>query len=164
MTEGLSVRPASTADATAIARIYNEGIEDRVATFETTPREEADVLAWFTACATHPIVVVEQEGEVVGYAATSPSSGRCCYAGNADFSVYVARRARRTGVGQRAMEGLLEASRSAELTKLVSGVFPENAASRALLRGLGFREIGTYARHGKLDGVWRDVVIVELLL
>lgn len=156
------MRPASTADAAVIARIYNEGIEDRVATFETKLREASDVLAWFDD--RHPIVVVERQGEVVGYAATSSSSGRCCYAGNADFSVYVARRARGAAVGQRAMEGLIEASRAAALTKLVSGVFPENTASRALLRRLGFREVGTYERHGKLDGVWRDVVIVELLL
>lgn len=62
------------------------------------------------------------------------------------------------------MEGLIDAARAASMTKLVSGVFPENAASRALLRKLGFREVGTYARHGMLDGAWRDVVIVELLL
>lgn len=162
MSEASTLRAATASDARAIAGIYNEGIADRVATFETTPRTEADVLAWFDG--RHPIVVVERGGEVIGYAATAASSGRCCYAGNADFSVYVARRARGTGVGRLAMEGLAEAARAASLTKLVSGVFPENAASRELLRKIGFREVGTYARHGKLDGAWRDVVIVELLL
>lgn len=158
----LCARRASSLDAAAIARIYNDGIEDRIATFETALRGEADVLGWFDD--RHPIIVVERAGEVVGYASSASSSGRCCYAGNADFSVYVARSARGAGVGRLAMESLIEAGRSAGLTKLLSGVFPENTASRALLATLGFREVGTYVRHGKLDGIWRDVVIVELLL
>jgi phosphinothricin acetyltransferase len=158
----MTARAATTADAAAIARIYSEGIEDRVATFETAPRSEADVLEWLRR--PHPIVVVEHEGRVVAFASTSPSSGRCCYAGNADFSVYVERAMRRRGAGQVAMVGLLAAARDAGFTKLLSGVFPENAASRSLLKSLGFREVGTYERHGKLDGAWRDVVIVERLL
>jgi phosphinothricin acetyltransferase len=156
------VRGALTSDAPAIARIYNEGIGDRTATFETALRSAEDVARWFDG--RHPIVVVERAGEVVAFAATAASSGRCCYAGNADFSVYVARSSRGLGAGRLAMEGLIEAARGAGLTKLLSGVFPENAASRGLLRELGFREVGTYARHGQLDGAWRDVVIVELLL
>jgi phosphinothricin acetyltransferase len=145
-----------------MAAIYNEGIVDRTATFETNPRTAADVLSWLDG--RHPVVVIEDAGRVVAFARTSASSGRCCYAGNADFSVYVARAARRGGAGLAAMTGLLEAARAAGLSKLLSGVFPENAASRALLRRLGFREVGTYERHGQLDGVWRDVVIVERLL
>lgn len=155
-------RKAIPADAPAIARIYNEGIEDRIATFETNARSDDDVLQWFAR--PHPIVVVEEAGAVVAFAASSSSSGRCCYAGNVDFSIYVARGARGRGFGKMAMEALLDAAREAGFSKLMSGVFPENAASRGLLRKLGFREVGTYARHGKLDGAWRDVVIVELLL
>lgn len=145
-----------------MARIYNEGIEDRVATFETDLRTPADIAKWFDR--SHPIIVVEEDGEVLAYASSSSSSGRCCYAGNADFSVYVARAARRRGAGVDAMNGLIEAAKGAGFTKLLSGVFPENAASRALLKRVGFREVGTYERHGKLDGVWRDVIIVERLL
>ncbi len=118
--------------------------------------------AWFER--THPIVVVEEHGQVVAFARSSPSSGRCCYAGNADFSVYVARHARGRGAGRVAMRALIDAARACGLSKLVSGVFPENAASRALLGKLGFREVGTYERHGRLDGVWHDVVIVERVL
>jgi L-amino acid N-acyltransferase YncA len=158
----LTSRRATRADAVEIARIYNEGIEDRVATFETAPRSEADVLQWFER--PHPIVVVEEERRIVAFASTSPSSGRCCYAGNADFSVYVERTMRGRGAGVVAMVGLLSAARDAGLTKLLSGVFPENSASRALLKKLGFREVGTYERHGQLEGAWRDVVIVERLL
>ncbi len=158
----MTPRSATRADAARIAQIYNEGIDDRVATLETDPRTEADVLAWFERA--HPIVVVERDGRVNAFATSSPSSGRCCYAGNADFSVYVARHARRQGAGRVAMKALIAAAKTAGLTKLLSGVFPENIASRALLGELGFREVGVYARHGKLDGAWRDVVIVERLL
>ncbi|MGO8996028.1 MAG: arsinothricin resistance N-acetyltransferase ArsN1 family A [Polyangiaceae bacterium] len=162
MSRDLTSRRASEADSALIARIYNEGLEDRVATFETAPRTAGDVRAWFAQ--KHPIVVVESEGAVVAFASSSPSSTRPCYAGNVEFSVYVARAARGQGAGRLAMTALIDAVRAAGFSKLVSRVFPENAPSRALLRKLGFREVGTHERHGKLDGVWRDVVIVELLL
>lgn len=162
MASAAGARPAVPADAGAIARIYNQGIEDRVATFETTPRTASDVTAWFDG--KHPIVVVEREGQIVAYASSSSSSGRCVHAGNLDFSVYVKRSSRGAGFGRVAMTALIEVARAAAFSKLVSGVFPENVASRRLLAKLGFREVGTYARHGRLDGAWRDVVIVELLL
>ncbi len=161
MAPPLSTRAATVLDAARMASIYNEGIEDRIATFETALRDEADVRAWFGA---HPIVVVEDAGQVVGFASSSASSGRCCYAKNADFSVYVARDARGRGVGSAAMTALIDAARAGGLTKLLSGVFPQNTASRSLLRKLGFREVGIYERHGQLDGTWHDVVLVERLL
>lgn len=160
--KSLRVRRAVRDDAPAIADIYNQGIVDRVATFETTLRSASDVLQWFER--PHPIVVVADADDVVGFAVSSPSSGRCCYATNADFSVYVARGARGRGAGSLAMKGLVDAARDAGFFKLLSGVFPENTPSRALLRKIGFREVGTYERHGQLDGAWHDVIIVELLL
>lgn len=159
----MKARPATPADAAAIARIYNEGIEDRVATFETRLRTPEDILRWFDGI--HPIVVVEAEdGQVIGFASTSTYRPRECYAGIAEFSVYVAREARGRGAGKLAMTALIEAAERAGFWKLVSRVFPENMASRALLKSLGFREVGVYEKHGKLDGVWRDVVIVERLI
>ena len=158
----MRARPATPADAAAIALIYNEGIEDRIATFETRPRTSEDVAGWFGGA--HPIVVVEGEGRVLGFASTSSYRPRDCYAGIAEFSVYVARGSRGRGVGRVALEGLIEASRRAGLHKLVSRIFPENVASRALCRALGFREVGVYEKHGQLDGAWRDCVIVERLL
>src|SRR3954453_19208028 len=157
----MHARTATAADTEAIARIYNEGIEDRVATFETRPRSAADVGAWLDGV--HP-VVVEQGGDVVAFAATSNYRPRDCYPGIAEFSVYVARAARRRGAGRVAMEALLDAAEAAGFWKLLSRVIVENHASRALLRALGFREVGTYERHAKLDGAWRDAVIVEKLL
>ena len=158
----MKARAALVEDAAAIARIYNEGIEDRVATFETRPRSASDVEKWFDGV--HPIVVVEDDGEIIAFAATSTYRPRECYAGIAEFSVYAARSARGKGAGRMAMLALIDAARDAGLWKLLSRVFVENAASRTLLRSVGFREVGTYERHAKLDGVWRDVVIVEKLL
>ncbi|HXH93546.1 MAG TPA: arsinothricin resistance N-acetyltransferase ArsN1 family A [Thermoanaerobaculia bacterium] len=156
-------RAATVSDAPAIARIYNEGIDDRVATFETRHRTAEDVVQWLDG--RHPVVVVEDDdGAVIAFAATSTYRPRECYAGIAEFSVYAARAARGRGAGRAAMEALFAAARNAGFWKLVSRVFVENTASRALLRSIGFREVGVYERHGQLDGVWRDVVIVEKLL
>jgi phosphinothricin acetyltransferase len=155
-------RSANPGDAPAIAAIYNQGIEDLVATFETRLRTPDDVLTWFGG--RHPVVVVEEDGRVVAFAATSTYRARECYAGIAEFSIYVAREHRGRRLGEAAMEALLEAAERAGFWKLVSRVFVENTASRELLKRVGFREVGVYRRHGKLDGVWRDAVIVEKLL
>jgi L-amino acid N-acyltransferase YncA len=158
----MRVRVATLADAAQIAAIYNQGIEDRVGTFETELRTEAMVQAWFDG--RHPIVVVEEEGELLAFASTSTYRPRPCYAGIAEFSVYVRRDRRGKGAGRLAMQQLLRESEAAGFWKLVSRVFVENAASRGLLRALGFREVGVYEKHGQLDGIWRDVVIVEYVL
>jgi L-amino acid N-acyltransferase YncA len=154
-------RLATPNDAPFLAAIYNEGIEDRVATFETRPRSDEDVRGWFDG--RHPVVVVEQEGQIVGFASTSTYRPRDCYAGIAEVSVYVARKFRRHGAGRVALSELIKQAQATGFWKLVSRIFPENQASRALIRSLGFREVGIYEKHGQLDGVWRDVVIVEFI-
>lgn len=156
------VRPALPADAPALAAIYNQGIEDRTATFETRPRDEVDVLAWMYGA--HPVVVAEAAGQVRAFASCSTYRARECYAGIAEVSVYVAREARGAGLGRLVLEELLRRAEATGSWKLVGRVFVENAASRRLLRALGFREVGVYRRHARLDGRWRDVVIVERLL
>lgn len=155
-------RAATPEDAPRIAEIYNEGIADRIATFEIEPRTAADIGAWFAR--PYPIVVVEVGGQVSAFAALSRYRDRACYAGIAEFSVYVAREARGQGLGHAAMSALLAAAEAAGFWKLVSRVFVENEGSRRLLRRIGFREVGVYEKHGKLDGIWRDVMIVEYLI
>ncbi len=146
-----------------MAHIYNEGIEDRVGTFETRPRSADDVRAWFDGV--HPIVVVEADGgRIVAFASTSSYRTRECYAGIAEFSVYVSRAERGRGAGRVAMDALIAAATSAGFWKLLSRIFIENTASRTLMARVGFREVGIYEKHGKLDGVWRDAVIVERVI
>ena len=157
----MRARAASRSDAPAIAAIYNEGIDDRVATFETRHRVTKDIEEWFDG---HPVVIVEEDGDAIAFASTSRYSPRECYSGIAETSVYVARKARDRGAGRMALEELIRAAARAGYWKLVSRIFPENLPSCALVRSLGFREVGVYKKHAKLDGVWRDVIIVERLI
>jgi phosphinothricin acetyltransferase len=157
-----TARRASPDDATSIARIYNEGIEDRLGTFETRPRTPREIAAWFDTG--HPIIVVETTDGMAAFASTSAYRPRACYTGVAEFSVYVARHLRGHGAGRVAMVALIDAARTAGFWKLLSRVFVENTASRRLLRSVGFREVGVYEKHAQLDGEWRDVVIVERLI
>lgn len=157
-----TTRAASPDDAESITRIYNDGIHDRVGTFETRERTVADVRAWFDGV--HPIVVVEEAGRVVAFASTSRYLPRECYRGIAEFSVYVDRAVRGRGAGRVAMEALIRAATAGGYWKLTSRVFVENIASRTLLHKVGFREVGVHEKHARLDGVWRDVVVVERLI
>lgn len=161
MTSGIRTRAAISSDAPAIAAIYNEGIEDRVATFETRPRTPDDIVKWLGG--RYPVVVVEDGPRIVAFASASSYRPRECYEGIAEFSVYVARSERGRGHGRAALQALFDAVERAGFWKLVSRVFVENDASRELLKKMGFREVGVYQRHARLDGRWRDVVIVEKL-
>jgi phosphinothricin acetyltransferase len=158
----MNVRPATTEDAADIARIYNQAIADRASTFETRPRTAEDIFAWFDGI--HPIIVVEDQGKVIGYAASFLYRPRECYRGVAEFSVYIDRTARKRGAGRLALTSLVEACEKAGFWKLVSRIFPENTGIRKLNRALGVREVGLYEKHAQLDGIWRDVIIVEKLI
>lgn len=158
----LKLRKADVSDAILIAEIYNQGIDDRVATFETLPRTGKDIEKWFHGH--HPVVVGEYRNEIAGFASTFPYSERDCYSGISEFSVYIKREYRGKGLGKRIMKYLIEESGKAGTWKLVSRIFPENHASRQVMKSVGFREVGIYEKHAKLDGDWRDVVIVELLI
>jgi L-amino acid N-acyltransferase YncA len=160
-----TVRLAVPSDASAIARIYNQGIEERLATFETEPRSAEQIAAGLAEKGDrYPTVVVEREGVLVAWASAGPYRARPAYAGVAEHSVYVERSARGTGAGRAALEGLAREYGARGFWKLVSRIFPENTPSLALHERAGFRVVGVYRRHGKLDGQWRDCVIVEKLL
>jgi len=158
----IRVRAATPADAPAVAAIYNEGIAGREATFETRPREPAELSAWF---AESPFLVAEGlAGEVVGFAHVSAYSDRCVYAGVGEHGVYVAAAARGRGAGRALLHELCAAAEQAGYYKLTARIFTTNAASRALHVAAGFEEVGIQRRHGRLDGEWRDCVLVERLL
>lgn len=159
----LAMRPAAPSDAPAIAGVYNEGIRARIATFEVRERSAEEVLAWL-GHPRYPVLVAERDGQVVGWIAASKYRERECYAGIAEFSVYVRASARGQRVGDALMAAFLPACEAAGLWKVLSRIFPENTASRALCARHGFREVGLYERHARLDGLWRDVLIVERLL
>jgi phosphinothricin acetyltransferase len=161
----VTVRLAVLSDAAAIARIYNQGIEDRIATFETEPRATEQIEAQLEARGdVHPTVVVERGGRVIAWAGAGPYSDRPCYAGLAEHSVYVAREARGAGAGRAALDALCREYEKRGFWKLASRIFPENVASLALHERAGFRVVGVYRRHGTRGGGWRDCVIVEKLL
>jgi arsenate reductase len=155
----LTARAATVADAEAIARIYSEGIEDRVATFETRPRTAADVAQWFDG--RHPIVVVESAGKVIAFAASFEWRAHERYRGIAEIAVYVARAARGMGAGRLALSELSMAAQRLGFAKLLGALFVGNAGSRALMRAAGFREVGVYERQAQLEGQWKDVLLVE---
>jgi phosphinothricin acetyltransferase len=159
---GPFVRPAIAADAERIAAIYSQGIADRTATFETEPRTAADVEAWLAAG--NAVLVSGSNETILAFAASFPYRARTCYAGVREFSVYAARDARGRGFGRMALSALIEEGRGRGWWKLVSRIFPENIASLRLCATLGFREVGIYRKHAQLDGIWRDVTIVEKLL
>ena len=165
MAAAMTTRPATPADAAAIAVIYNQGIAERIATFETALRTAEQIVAQLTEKADrYPTIVVEQQGRIVAFASAGPYRSRPCYAGVAEHSVYVDPTARGRGAGRAALTALLEAYEELGFWKLLSRIFPENTASLALHERCGFRTVGVYRRHARLDGEWRDCVIVERLL
>ena len=145
-------------DWPAVERIFAEGIATGDATFETEPPTWEDFDS--ERLRDHRLVAVE-DGEVVGWAALSPTSTRECYAGVVEHSVYVTSHARGRGVGRALMEALIAGTERAGLWTIQSSMFPENRASVALHERVGFRVVGRRERIAKLEGVWRDTILLE---
>lgn len=141
-----------------VQRIYLEGIVTGNATFETAAPDWAK---WDQGHLVHSRFVAVKENEVFGWAALSPVSGRCVYAGVAEVSVYIGSGHRGKGVGKKLMQALIESSESNEIWTLQAGVFPENEASLALHEQNGFRVFGRRERIGKMKDTWRDTVLLE---
>jgi L-amino acid N-acyltransferase YncA len=154
----VEIRSMTAADWPAVEAIYAEGIATGDATFETAPPswEEFDA----GRLAEQRIVAVD-DGAIVGWAALSPTSSRACYAGVVEHSVYVAERARGRGVGRALMEALVLRADEGGLWTIQTSIFPENTASVALHERVGFRVVGRRERIAKLDGVWRDTLLLE---
>jgi len=157
------VRSATAQDAEAVAVIYNHGIAERQATFETRPRRPNEIAGWLEEGRPF-LVATDERGTVVGFARVSAYSTRKAYAGVAEHGVYVSPDARGRGVGLTLLNALAEAAEAAGYHKLTSRVFTTNRASLALHRAAGFREVGVQRHHGRLDGEWKDTMLVERLL
>jgi L-amino acid N-acyltransferase YncA len=158
----LTIRLAERGDAERVAEIFNQGVEDRVATFETSQATTEDASRWI---ANDLVVVGERDGEIVGWAKASPyADDHHYYGGVREATLYVERAARRTGVGRRLLDALAEAAADAGAHKLVGKIFTSNGPSIAMVGILGWREVGVHERHGALDGEWKDVLVVEKLL
>lgn len=145
----------------ADAEIYNGGIEERTSTFETRHRDAADIAAWLNDLRRFPVLVAVMDGGVVGWARVARYSEREAYRGVGECQVYVDHLARGRGVGSRLLTDLCREAGMSGYWKLVGRLFTSNEASRALVRRCGFREVGVHRRHARLDGQWRDVLVVE---
>jgi len=163
--EAIAVRFASLDDAPAICTIYNQGIEDRLATLETELRDPDERRRWLDSRGPrHPVVVAESGTRIVAWASLNPFNPRGCYDYVADISVYVERSWRGKGVGRILLAHLLELGRSLGFHKLVLACFPTNKPGVALYERMGFVPVGVYREQGLLDGQWVDVLIMEHLL
>ncbi len=147
--------------AAEVLAIFQDGIDGGNATFETA----APTWEKFSSgkLAEHRFVARDAE-RVLGWAALSPTSDRPVFAGVAEVSIYILPAARGRGAGRALLGAVIDSSERGGLWTLQAGIFPENTASRGLCAAVGFREVGVYERHGKLDGEWRDTVIVEKLI
>ena len=161
----VSIRPATADDAAAICTIYNQGIEDRIATLETELRTPEERRQWLAARAPrHPVVVALSGGEVVGWGSLNAFNPRPAYDNVVDLSVYVERAWRGRAVGTALLAHLLDLARGFGYHKMVLATFPYNAAGVALYRRMGFTSVGVYREQGRLDGRWVDVLVMERLL
>jgi phosphinothricin acetyltransferase len=153
-------------DAEAICRIYNQGIEDRIATLETELRTPDERRQWLAGRSPrHPVIVAEDSsGDVTAWASLNVFNAREAYRFVADISVYVERRWRGKGAGHVLLERLVELGRQHGFHKLVLAAFPFNAAGMALYEKVGFRTVGIYREQGQLDGKWVDTIVMERLL
>ncbi len=156
--QALTVDPLTASDWEAVRAVYEEGIATGNATFE------AAAPSWDEWDASHlgeHRFAARLDGDVVGWVALAPVSSRCVYAGVAESSVYVGAGARGRGVGRALLNAVIASSEAAGIWTLEAGIFPENRASLALHARCGFRVVGVRERLGRMNGIWRDVVLLE---
>lgn len=161
----IAIRDATLDDAEEVARIYNQGIEDRKATLETRLRSADERRAWLAARdPRHPVLVAVSDGVVAGWASLNAFSPRAAYDHVADISVYIAREQRGQGLGRRLLDALEARARAIGYHKLTLGGFPFNEVAVHLYTRQGFQPVGVYHEQGMLDGRWVDVFVMEKLL
>jgi L-amino acid N-acyltransferase YncA len=161
----ITVRRAQDADVSAITAIYNQGIEDRVATLETELRTPDERRRWLSERSErHPVLVAERDGQVVAWASLNRFNPRPAYDHVADFSIYVVREERGRGVGRALLARLIDEARRIGFHKMVLAAFPTNAGGMRLYEAMGFERVGVYREQGMLDGRWVDVIVMEQIL
>ncbi len=164
-TAPLKIRPARVDDAKEIARIYNQGVQDRSATFDNAYVTPEERYLWLVARPEkYPVLVAEVKHTLMGWSSLAPYSPRRCYAGIAELSIYIDRSLRGHGVGQELMRGMQNAACEKGYYKLVGRVIADNQPGRKLCHVTGWREVGVYEKHGKLGNEWHDLLLVEYLI
>jgi len=161
----IEIRPAAAEDGEAIARIYNQGIEDRVATLETELRTADERREWLAAHGErYPVLVAERDGQVIAWGSLNRFNPRPAYDHVADFSIYVERAERGRGIGRVLLGRLIEEARRIGFHKMVLAAFPTNGGGMRLYESMGFTRVGIYREQGRLDGQWVDVIVMEQIL
>ena len=156
--ESISFRSLQASDYPSVKEIYELGIATGNATFQT---EAPGWEAWDQDHLAKARIVAIENNRVIGWAALTPVSGRCVYAGVAEVSVYIHTDARKKGVGKKLLSELVAQSEGENLWTLQAGIFPENKASLKIHEQCGFRQIGYREKIGKMNGLWRDTVLLE---
>jgi L-amino acid N-acyltransferase YncA len=154
----MTIQPLTAEHYSSVKKIYNQGIATGQATFQTTAPEWQE---WDQSHLAHSRFVAFENDDVVGWAALTPVSGRCVYAGVAEISVYIGERYRGKGIGKTLLRHLISESESHNIWTLQAGIFPENISSLKIHESLGFRKVGYREKIGQLKGVWRDTVLLE---
>jgi phosphinothricin acetyltransferase len=151
-------------DLEAVRVIYNEGIEDRIATLDAEPKSPNEIADWWEQHEGFPVVVASEAGKVVGWASLNRFSGRCAHSDIGDLSVYVARSHRGRGIGAQLLRALEERAMTAGFHKIVLHALDTNEPGKRLYRKSGFAEVGIFREHGVLDGRRMDVIAMEKII
>jgi L-amino acid N-acyltransferase YncA len=161
----LSIRSAFAGDIESIRRIYNEGIEDRIATLDSDPKDAEEIAAWWAAHdERYAVLIADEAGAVVGWASLNRFSHRCAHAAIADLSVYIARSHRGRGIGYALLTEIEKCARAGGFHKIVLHASDVNEHGKRLYEKCGYRVVGIFEEHGRLDGRYMDVIAMEKLL
>lgn len=163
--DNLIIRDSVETDLQSILPIYNQGIEDRIATLETEIKDYAYMKDWYEKHqGRYKVIIAEYENQIIGWASINPYNNRCAYVGVADISVYISRSYRGKGIGKNLLIELEKLAKANHFHKMVLFTFPFNQLGQGLYRKMGFYEVGVFKNQGIIDGEFVDVMAMEKLL